>query len=158
MLNTQIFFTNVTLHKYNKILQVNLRMDECIFCKIIKGDVKSWKIYEDDLTYAFLDIHPASKYHTLVIPKKHFVNMFDVPVEDLIGVAKTLKRIVGLFEEKLGIKNLQIINSSGKEAQQDVFHLHYHIVPREIGDGQDVKWTTHSKWIDEFDRLLDTLK
>ncbi|NLG37752.1 MAG: HIT domain-containing protein, partial [Clostridiales bacterium] len=59
--------------------------------------------------------------------------------------------------DKLGINNVQIINSSGAEAQQDVFHIHFHIVPREEGDGQDINWTTHKEWRDKFDDLLNKL-
>jgi histidine triad (HIT) family protein len=67
---------------------------------------------------------------------------------------KTIKKIVDLYNKKLGLKNAQIINNSGAEAQQDVFHIHFHIVPRFLGDGQDVKWTTHKEWRERFDDLL----
>ena len=133
-------------------------MDNCIFCKIVKGEAGSWKVFEDEHTFAFLDINPATKYHTLIIPKKHYVNMFDIPAEELVHVIKTAKWVVDLYAEKLGIKNLQVINSSGAEAQQDIFHLHYHVVPRAIGDGQDVKWTTHKEWRESFDEMLAALR
>jgi len=132
-------------------------MENCIFCKIARGEAGSWKVFEDEHTFAFLDINPATKYHTLVIPKKHYVNMFDIPADELAHVIKTVKWVVDLYAEKLGIKNLQVINSSGAEAQQDVFHLHYHIVPRATGDGQDVKWTTHKEWREQFDEMLAEL-
>src|SRR3982751_216909 len=88
-------------------------MSECIFCKIVKGEVESWKVYEDKTTYAFLDIHPVNEYHTLVIPKKHFENLFDVPTEELINVITVVKKLVVLYRDKLGINNVQILNSSG---------------------------------------------
>jgi histidine triad (HIT) family protein len=133
-------------------------MEDCIFCKIVRGEAKSWKVYEDDFTYVFLDINPVNEYHTLVIPKKHFENIFDITEEEFLNVSKTIKRIVNLYSEKLGLKNLQIINSSGAEAQQDVFHIHFHIVPRFKGDNQDVKWKTHKEWREKFDDLLMKLK
>lgn len=133
-------------------------MDNCIFCKVIQGEAKSWKVYEDEHTYAFLDINPVNEYHTLVIPKKHYENIFDVPESDLLNVMKTIKKIVNLYEKKLGIKNIQIINSSGVEAQQDVFHLHFHIVPRSLGDNQNINWITHKEWRKNFNDLLNTLK
>lgn len=132
-------------------------MGDCVFCKIVSGEIKSWKVYENDYVYAFLDIHPASKYHTLVIPKKHYKNIFDIPEDDLKEVIKVVKKLVGIYNTKLGIKNVQIINSSGTEAQQDVFHFHFHIVPRKSGDGQNIVWKTHSEWIDTFDQLLADL-
>lgn len=129
-------------------------MENCIFCKVVRGEAKSWKVYEDEYTYAFLDINPVNEYHTLVVPKNHVENIFDASADDLKHIMKTIKRIVDFYHEKLGIENVQIINSSGAEAQQDVFHLHFHIVPRQTGDGQDVHWTTHREWRDQFDGMI----
>ena len=133
-------------------------MENCIFCKISQGEAYSWKVYEDEHTYAFLDINPVNEYHTLVIPKKHYVNIFDIPEDEVALMMKTIKKIVNLYSEKLRMQNVQIVNSNGKEAQQDVFHIHFHIVPRFTGDGQDVKWITHKEWRERFDDLLLKLK
>jgi len=103
----------------------------------------SWRIYEDESTYAFLNIFPASEWHTLVVPKVHHVDVFDTPVEELVTVTRAVKRVVDLYQRVLDISNVQIINSSGSQAQQDIFHIHFHIVPRRFGDGQDVQWSTH---------------
>lgn len=129
-------------------------MNDCIFCKIAKGEIKSWKVYEDENVFAFLDIHPVNEYHTLVIPKKHYENIFDAPEEELKNVMSVIKKLTNLYSEKLGLKNVQIINSSGSEAQQDVFHIHFHIVPRKSGDGQDVRWTTHPEYTERYDEML----
>lgn len=133
-------------------------MSDCIFCKIVEGKVKSWKVYENENTYAFLDINPVNEYHTLVIPKNHSDNIFDIPEHELKEVMAVIKKLVTLFNSKLGISNVQIINSSGSEAQQDVFHMHFHIVPRKKGDNQDVNWTTHPEWVEKYDQLLEKLK
>lgn len=133
-------------------------MDDCIFCKIVRGDVPSAKVMENETTYAFLDIHPTNAYHTLVIPKNHYENVFDTPVGELQSVISMIKEIGALYKEKLGIENVQIINSSGREAQQDVFHLHFHIVPRHTDDGQDVHWTTHPEMQSDFADMLSKLK
>lgn len=133
-------------------------MEDCIFCKIIRGDEKSWKILETDKSYAFLDINPASRYHTLVIPKEHYENIFDIPEEILPDVISLVKRICKLYERQLGIKNIQIISNSGIEAQQDVFHIHFHIVPRLKGDGQNIKWQTYSEWRSEFQEMISKLE
>ncbi len=127
----------------------------CIFCKIAKGEAKSWKVYEDESVYAFLDINPVSEYHTLVIPKNHYENIFDVPEHELLKVMAVVRKLARLYRERLGINNVQIINSSGREAQQDVFHLHFHIVPRKAGDGQNVVWRTHPEWRARFDAMLE---
>ena len=133
-------------------------MDNCIFCKIVRGEAKSSRVFEDDKTYAFLDINRANEYHTLVIPKKHYENMFDIAEDELTAVMATVKKVVALYHEKIGMRNVQIINSSGREAQQDVFHIHFHIVPRKLGDGQNVKWIMHPEWQSRFDELLERLK
>ena len=133
-------------------------MNNCIFCEIVKGQAKSWKIYENESVYAFLDIQPANPYHTLVIPKNHYKNIYDIPEDDLKAVITVLKKITTLFQEKLGIHNVQIINSSGTEAQQDVFHFHFHILPRQSGDNQDIHWSTHPEWVDKFNLWVEKLK
>lgn len=133
-------------------------MEDCIFCKVVKGEAKSWKVYENDFVYAFLDINPASRYHTLVIPKSHYTNMFDIPERDLKEVVAVVKKLTTLYQDKLGLKNIQYITNAGAEAQQDVFHFHMHIVPRQTGDGQDVHWKTHQEWRTDFDQMLEVLK
>lgn len=132
-------------------------MKDCIFCKIVKGEAPSWKVMENDAVYAFLDINPVSKYHTLVIPKKHYENIFDIGEEDMKEVALMLRKLSRIYQSQLGIENLQIVNSNGSEGQQDVFHIHFHIVPRKLGDGQNIKWNTYPEWRDQFDGLLAAL-
>lgn len=132
-------------------------MNNCIFCKIVKGEAKSWTVYEDENTYAFFDIHPVSKYHTLVIPKKHYTNIFDIPEKEISAIISTVRKIAKLYEEKLGIRNIQIISNSGAEAQQEVFHLHFHIIPRKKGDGQNIRWNTYPQWTQGFDAMLRKL-
>lgn len=133
-------------------------MNDCIFCRIVAGQVPSWKVYESATAYAFLDINPVNEYHTLVIPKAHYENIFDVPEQELLNVISALKHVVDLYHKKLGIEHVQIVNSSGAEAQQDVFHLHFHIVPRREDDGQDVKWLPHPEMRERFDELLQAIR
>lgn len=133
-------------------------MKDCLFCKISQGEIKSWKVYEDEYVFAFLDINPVNEYHTLVIPKKHYEDIFDVPEKELQEVVSVIKKLATLYNQKLGIKNVQIINNSGAEAQQDVFHLHFHIVPRKNGDNQNIKWTPRIELREKFDQLLNEFK
>lgn len=134
-------------------------MESCIFCKIVSGEIPSFKVYEDEHTYAFFDINPKNEYHTLVIPKKHYVNIFDIPESEAVFIMKTIKKIADLYKEKLGIENVQVINNSGAEAQQDVFHIHFHIVPRFSSDGQNIKWPpTKKELYERFDEFLSKLK
>ena len=132
-------------------------MTDCIFCQIVQGKAPAWKVYEDAHVVAFFDINPVNEYHTLVIPKQHYVNVFDTPVEELQHVMAAIKKITKRYQEELGIQNVQIVNSSGREAQQDVFHLHFHIVPRHTGDGQNVRWKSHPEYRARFDGLLERI-
>lgn len=133
-------------------------MKDCIFCQIVKEEQKSWKVFENDRVVAFFDYNPVNEYHTLVIPKKHYENIFDTPIKELNEVMSAIKQITTIYNKKLGIKNLQIISSSGSEAQQDVFHIHFHIVPRKNNDNQNINWTPQTGIRDIFDELLEKLK
>lgn len=94
----------------------------------------------------------------MVIPKQHHENIFDTPAATLKNVIAGVRHVAKLYEEKLGIKNMQIFNNNGKEGQQDVFHIHFHLVPRTKGDGQNIRWTTHREWISEYDDMIEKLK
>ncbi len=133
-------------------------MDSCIFCQIVNKQAPSWKVMESDMAYAFLDIHPVNRYHTLVVPKHHFENIFDIPEKELNEVMSLLKKVTTMYREKLSINHLQVINSSGAEAQQDVFHIHFHIIPRYRGDGQNIRWNTYPEMRSQFDKMLERLK
>ncbi len=117
-------------------------MNECIFCKIIKGELPSYKIYEDEYTYAFLDISKDAYGHTLVIPKKHCTNMLDVDEDTYCHVQHTVQKISKYYVENLGYTGINILNANNSDAQQSVFHYHVHIIPRKHNDGLDV-WPFH---------------
>ncbi len=105
-------------------------MEECIFCKIIKGEIPSFKVYEDDKVFAFLDINPISPGHTLIIPKNHAVNLWDIPQEDLMAIQKAAKKIAAAIKEVLGVDGIVSMQLSGKAVHQVVMHYHLHLVPR----------------------------
>lgn len=110
-------------------------MNDCIFCKIIKGEIPSHKIYENDKVYAFLDIACDAVGHTLVVPKKHCVNLLDCDKEYLDAVAEAVQLISRHYVDNCGFDGVNIFNASGKSAEQSVFHLHFHIIPRKENDG-----------------------
>lgn len=110
-------------------------MDECIFCKIVKGDIPSYKIYEDNYTYAFLDISNDANGHILVIPKKHFTNILDCDGDILNKVMATIQKVSKHLINNCGFEGVNVLNASGLAAEQSVFHLHFHILPRKNDDG-----------------------
>ena len=105
------------------------------FLKIIDGSIPSRKIYEDEHTLAFLDIADDVDGHTLVIPKKHVVNIFDCDSETLNHVMATTKKISNHYTDNCGYHGVNLLNANDASAHQSVFHFHIHIIPRKNGDG-----------------------
>ena len=110
-------------------------MSGCIFCKIIKGEIPSHTVYEDDYVLAFLDIHPHAKGHTVVIPKKHIENLKDVGKEDWSNILEGVRQTVNKIEEVLSPDGINIGINDREVAGQVVPHIHFHIFPRFEGDG-----------------------
>ena len=129
----------------------------CIFCDIVKGDIPCRKIYEDDNTLAFLDISGEVEGHTLVIPKAHYENILDIPVEELSKVIASVQKLSNHFVDNCGYTGVNILNASGVDAQQSVFHLHFHILPRKNGDGVN-SWPELPKYPDTLDTMCEKLK
>ena len=113
-------------------------MDNCIFCKIVKGEAPCYKIYEDENVLAFLDISKDCYGHTLVIPKEHCTNILDCNEDTLNNVINVVKKISNHYVSSCGFKGVDIINANGEEAGQTVFHLHFHILPRTSLDEFDI--------------------
>ena len=109
-------------------------MENCVFCKIVKGDIPSYKVYEDNYTYAFMDIANDVDGHILVIPKNHVVNVLDSDNETLHHVLDTVKLISNKLVENCGYDGVNVLNASGEAANQTVFHLHFHIIPKRKSD------------------------
>jgi histidine triad (HIT) family protein len=108
-----------------------LSFDEsCIFCKIVRKQAPASIIYEDETVIVFLDIRPLNIGHTLVIPKKHYVDIFDIPENQLSQVHKVAKRVSVAVKKATNADGISIIQQNGKAAAQDIFHLHVHVVPR----------------------------
>lgn len=108
--------------------------ENCIFCKIIRGELPCYKVYENEKCLAFLDVSKDYYAHILVIPKKHFENILDVPSDELKQVIEIVQKISKHLCTNCGFDGVNIINSSGESAEQSVFHLHFHIIPRIKGN------------------------
>jgi histidine triad (HIT) family protein len=108
---------------------------DCIFCKIVSGEIPSHKLDEDDKTLAFLDINPWTRGHSLVIPKEHSRNIYDVAPDDLAAAHIAAQRLAKRLREKLDCEGMNTIQSSEPAAMQTVFHTHVHVIPRYSDDG-----------------------
>jgi histidine triad (HIT) family protein len=103
---------------------------DCLFCHIVRGELPSTQIDEDERTLTFMDINPAADGHALVIPKAHARDLHDVTPEDLAACSLTAQRIAGRAVQHLGADGVNLLNSAGEAAWQTVFHFHIHVVPR----------------------------
>jgi len=108
---------------------------DCLFCKIVAGEIPSHKIDEDDKTLAFMDINPWTKGHALVIPKEHSRNIYDADPEDLAAAHKSAQRVAQRMRGRLNCEGINVLQSSEPVAMQTVFHTHVHVIPRYSDDG-----------------------
>jgi histidine triad (HIT) family protein len=133
-------------------------MTDCIFCRIAAGTAPARKVCEDDFVLAFLDINPISVGHTLVIPKQHYVNVFDLPGELLAKVMLTAKRLAVHYRTAIGARSVNLLHSAGRAARQDVFHFHLHIIPRHEDDGLHLGYRPRAGNIEDPDKVLARLR
>ncbi|REH76920.1 HIT family protein [Staphylococcus felis] len=126
-------------------------MSETIFSKIIKGDIPSFKIYENEYVYAFLDISQVSKGHTLLIPKKPSPNIYETDAETMRHIGEALPIVANAIKKAFNPDGLNIIQNNGEYASQSVFHIHFHLIPRYENDidGFGYHWETHENDIDD---------
>lgn len=128
-------------------------MNDCIFCKIVKGEIPSHQLYEDHDFLVFLDVFPAHRGHTLVIPKKHYENIFEMPediAEKVMGVGK---KIVQAIEDALNADGYNFLQNNREQSGQKVMHYHLHIIPRYKKDGP--KGAHHSVYPERYDYQAD---
>lgn len=117
--------------------------DDCIFCKIAAGQIPAVKIYEDSDVLAFLDIGPISDGHTLVIPKQHFESFDECPPEFLSQITSRLGKIAKAVKAAVDSDGYNLLCNNGRAAGQLVNHLHFHIIPRNTGDGVFSRWPSY---------------
>lgn len=127
----------------------------CIFCKIINKKASSWIVYQDKYITAFFDYNPASKWHILITPNKHYKDLFETPNYLLWKILTLAKKIAIFYKDSLWIENINIIQSNWEFAWQEVFHYHLHLVPRSKNDTIILKWIPNEKIRKEFDELRD---
>jgi histidine triad (HIT) family protein len=113
---------------------------DCVFCKIVAGELPSTIVDEDERTIAFMDIAPATRGHALVIPRAHAADLLAVEPEDLRATASAAQRLAGRLKERLGADGVNLLNACGPAAWQTVFHFHVHVIPRYAGDPLRLPW------------------
>ena len=113
---------------------------DCLFCKIVAGEVPATRVFEDERTVAFMDINPATRGHLLVVPREHAADVHAINPEDLKAVVVTAKGLAQRVRDKLGADGVNLLNSTGSVAWQTVFHFHLHVIPRYDADPLRLPW------------------
>jgi histidine triad (HIT) family protein len=116
------------------------RDPDCLFCKIVAGELPATVVGEDERTLSFMDINPATRGHALVVPREHVVDLLEIGQEDLAAVAAAAKRLAARAKEALGADGVNLLNSCGAAAWQTVFHFHVHVIPRYRDDPLKLPW------------------
>lgn len=112
----------------------------CIFCKIARGDAPSYKIHEDDLTLAIMDINPFNPGHALVLSKGHYANLLEAEGDSVAAVARTAKKVAAAIVDAVPNDGFNIVQANGRGAAQSVLHYHVHVLPRRLGDHAKLNW------------------
>ena len=130
--------------------------NNCVFCAIAANEIPSFKVYEDDLVLAYLDINPFSKGHTLVIPKEHSSGLLDTPEETLAALVARVKKVASHLKASLPCDGFNILQNNGEAAGQTVMHIHFHIVPR-YGK-EEISFVSQKGDMDELKALADRIR
>ena len=130
----------------------------CIFCKVLSGDIPSIKVFEDDETLCFMDVNPAQEGHALVVPRQHWADVHAIPDDAIGAVVRTAKRVASAVNAALGPDGINLVQSNGEGAAQSVGHFHMHVLPRRTGDELKLNWGLVPGNIDEITAVADRIK
>lgn len=135
-----------------------MKKDDCIFCKIAAGEIPSRKIYEDKDLIAIMDLNPTSKGHSLIIPKEHCTNIYDIDEDIAAKVMKTAKKLATKMTVALNCDGFNLLQNNGETAGQTMFHFHMHLIPRyKDADNKMLKFTSVSFSDEEMDAIRDQI-
>ena len=131
---------------------------DCLFCKIIAGEIPCFKLFEDDETLSFMDINPANEGHALVIPKEHAKDVYAVSDTAITATVKTAKKIAAAVDKTLNPDGLNLLQCNGPAAAQSVFHFHMHVLPRREGDELKLNWGLKPGDMDAIGALAERIR
>lgn len=129
----------------------------CIFCKIANGEIPSRTLYEDEKFRVIMDLGPATRGHSLILPKEHYANLYEIPEDLAADAAKLAKKLAIRMTEKLGADGFNIIQNNNEAAGQTVPHYHVHLIPRYQNDGQHILWNPGELPAEEMDEILNAI-
>ena len=133
-------------------------MSDCIFCRIVAGEIPCTKVYEDDLCLAFMDIGPLADGHTLLIPKKHYEFLYEMPPDEVAHLARRLPAMAKAVQEAMGAEGLNVLQNNGRVSGQAVPHVHFHFIPRVEGDGLGYRWPAKEADFDALKQQAEAIR
>lgn len=131
-----------------------MKKDDCIFCKIANGEIPSRTLYEDDEFKVIMDLAPATKGHSLILPKNHFNNLYELPDETAGKAMMLAKKMATMMTDKLSCDGFNLVQNNGECAGQTVFHFHLHLIPRYLDDNQNILFEATHPSAEELDEVL----
>lgn len=131
---------------------------DCIFCRIVAGELPAQIVDQDERTVSFMDINPATRGHALVIPREHATDLLEVGPDDLEATIRSAQRLAGRMRQRLGADGVNLLNSCGASAWQTVFHFHVHVIPRYRDDPLQLPWIPSPGDMDEIAAAADDLR
>lgn len=134
-----------------------MKKDDCIFCKLANGDIPTRKLYEDDKFVVIMDMGPATKGHSLIIPKDHYANLFEMPTDLAAEAMKLAQKMAIKMTAALKADGFNLVQNNGEAAGQTVFHFHLHLIPRYKDDEPCITWTPQTVSGEELDQIKDTI-
>lgn len=134
-----------------------MKQDNCIFCKIIAGEIPSYTLYENEKFKIILDVGPATKGHALILPKEHYANLYELPEETAAEVIKLAKRMMIRMTDKLKCDGFNIVQNNGEAAGQTVNHFHMHLIPRYKNDGEILKYIAGEPGPEELEQIKNII-
>ncbi len=134
-----------------------MKQDNCIFCKIIAGEIPSHTIYEDEQFKVILDVNPATRGHALILPKNHYANFYEQPEVDSVDTIRLAKKMMQRMTDKLKCDGFNIVQNNGSVAGQTVLHYHMHLIPRYHNDGEILKYVAGSPSQEELAQIKRTI-
>ena len=135
-----------------------MAQDDCIFCQIVAGEAPATIVDSDERTVAFMDINPATRGHTLVVPRAHYADLAEIPDDELATCVQAARRLAERAVERLEADGVNVLNAQGRAAWQTVFHFHFHVIPRYEGDPLRLPWTPGPGDPDEVAAAADELR
>lgn len=131
---------------------------DCIFCRIVAGEIPAFKLLEDDRVLSFMDINPANEGHCLVIPKTHVPNLFELDDGSLAAAATACRRVADAVRRTLDPPGINLMQANGPAAGQSVHHFHFHVIPRRPDDGLPFNWEPRPGDLDAIGRLAERIR